>query len=223
MSTVTETDQPDEDQPDVLSPAAAKAEGKHRPRLTPRTSSPLTPAGFAALARLAAAATPGPWEDCIFAGDYAAAPDERGVHVPGAAEAYTKPDGTWHALHICRGMTGPNRAANAAYIAAACNAVPQLLAELDDAVRRLAQPPAYGPALREDLAALEHARWAHWMDYLFSVGTFNPDGTWTMPAEKVQRWQRQAATPYAALSEAEKDSDRAEVAKTLQLLGMEAA
>lgn len=72
--------------------------------------------------------------------------------------------------------------------------------------------------LREALAALEHARWGHWMDYQFSCGTFNADGSWTMPAAKVARWQRQAATPYADLSEGEKDSDRAEADQTLQIL-----
>jgi len=74
------------------------------------------------------------------------------------------------------------------------------------------------PNLYEQLAAQEHERWAHWMTYLFSRGTFNADGTWTMPAWAVDRWQRQAATPYRELSEPEKDSDRAEAAKTLALL-----
>ena len=56
------------------------------------------------------------------------------------------------------------------------------------------------------------------MAYQFSTGTFHPDGTWTMPAWAVERWQRQAATPYTDLSEAEKESDRAEVDKTLAVL-----
>jgi hypothetical protein len=74
------------------------------------------------------------------------------------------------------------------------------------------------PDLREQLADLEHARWSHWMRWMFDCGTTNADGTWTMPADKVERWQRQMNTPYAGLSEREKDSDRAEVDKTLALI-----
>lgn len=44
---------------------------------------------------------------------------------------------------------------------------------------------------REALADLEHDRWSRWMRHQFSKGTFNDDGTWTMPAESVDRWKRQ--------------------------------
>lgn len=56
------------------------------------------------------------------------------------------------------------------------------------------------------------------MDYLFSKGVFNEDGSWTMPAWAVERWKRQAATPYAELSEPEKDSDRTEADKFLKVI-----
>jgi hypothetical protein len=56
------------------------------------------------------------------------------------------------------------------------------------------------------------------MKYLFSKGTFNGDGTWTMPKWAVDRWQRQMNTPYAELSEAEQDSDRSEADKFIAIL-----
>ncbi len=84
----------------------------------------------------------------------------------------------------------------------------------------LAPVPLPDERLREALAALEHARWSRWMEYLFSVGTVHADGTWTMPAEKVARWRRQMHTAYRDLSEPEKDSDRAEADQTRALLGL---
>lgn len=74
--------------------------------------------------------------------------------------------------------------------------------------------------LRERLADLEHERWSSWMRWMFTTGTFNADGTWTMPAALVERWQRQMNTPYAELSEREKDSDRKEVDKTLAVMSV---
>jgi len=73
--------------------------------------------------------------------------------------------------------------------------------------------------LLEQLADQEHTRWSHWMTYLFSQGTFNEDGTWTMPGDKVKHWQRQMLLDYADLTEQEKASDRAEARHTLWLLG----
>lgn len=72
--------------------------------------------------------------------------------------------------------------------------------------------------LREELAELAHDQWARWMKYLFSKGTFNEDGTWTMPRDSVLRWQRQMKTPYSELSEKEKESDRAEADKFLEVI-----
>ena len=70
--------------------------------------------------------------------------------------------------------------------------------------------------MREKLAELVHnSQWSGWMRYLFSKGTFNDDGTWTMPAWAVERWRRQMETPYFELSESEKDSDRSEADKFL--------
>lgn len=52
---------------------------------------------------------------------------------------------------------------------------------------------------RDRLADYAHTAWAGWMQYLFSVATRNPDGTVTLPAWAVARWERQMATAYADL------------------------
>lgn len=64
--------------------------------------------------------------------------------------------------------------------------------------------------LRETLAVYAHTAWAGWMEYLFRFGTINEDGTFTMQADKVERWQRQMNTPYDQLTEQERNSDRME-------------
>ena len=71
---------------------------------------------------------------------------------------------------------------------------------------------------REILAELAHAQWSGWMEYLFSKGVVNADGTWTMPSWAVERWQRQMKTPYNELSFDEKESDRKEADKFLAVL-----
>lgn len=72
--------------------------------------------------------------------------------------------------------------------------------------------------LLERLAATQHEIWAHWMEYLFSVSRANPDGSVTIPAEKVARWRTQMRTTYAALAESEKESDREQAVKVLAAL-----
>ena len=69
---------------------------------------------------------------------------------------------------------------------------------------------------RERLASLCHEQWSGWMRYLFSKGTFNEDGTWTMPAWAVTRWLGQTKTEYGFLSEDEKESDRKEADKFIE-------
>jgi|SRR5579885_240478 len=78
-------------------------------------------------------------------------------------------------------------------------------------------------ALIEALADKEHASWARWMDYLFSkcLEVPTPDGRNTemvIPMGLVERWKRQVVTPYADLSEQEKESDRKEVAHILPII-----
>jgi len=72
--------------------------------------------------------------------------------------------------------------------------------------------------LRESLADLVHKQWSSWMKYLFEKGTFNEDGTWTMPGWAVTRWTRQMETPFSDLPEIEKDTDRKEADRYLKLL-----
>jgi len=72
--------------------------------------------------------------------------------------------------------------------------------------------------LREELADWQHAIWAHWMSYLFGVCQHNEDGSVTIPADKVERWMRQQVTPYSALTEEERESDREQADKILAVL-----
>jgi len=84
---------------------------------------------------------------------------------------------------------------------------------------------------REILAALEHDQWAHWTRYMLEV--LQPlvclgrgvileaaahgfvDSEAIKAVEAIKRWNRQIETPYADLSEKEKDSDRAWANKVL--------
>ena len=72
--------------------------------------------------------------------------------------------------------------------------------------------------LREQLADIQHAIWAHWMGYMFGCGEFRKDGTWVMPAEKLERWWRQKETPYSELSDKERESDRHQADKALAVV-----
>ncbi|MBX9822590.1 hypothetical protein [Afipia birgiae] len=67
--------------------------------------------------------------------------------------------------------------------------------------------------LVEELAAIEHERWAHWQKYVHGKGHRQPDGSLILPADLVSHWERQMATRYHDLSENEKRSDREQVMK----------
>jgi len=71
---------------------------------------------------------------------------------------------------------------------------------------------------REQLAAYAHEAWSGWMRYLFSLSTYPDSSGAKIPGELVERWLRQLNTPYIDLSEAEKDSDRAEADKMLDIV-----
>lgn len=72
--------------------------------------------------------------------------------------------------------------------------------------------------MRELLAALCHIQWSGWMKYQFSQGTFNDDGTWTMPAWAVYRWTLLMEMSYSDMPEDEKDKDREEADRFLALI-----
>jgi hypothetical protein len=65
--------------------------------------------------------------------------------------------------------------------------------------------------LREKLASLEHAQWAHWARYLIESGYLTDE-------TKVAQWGRQINTPYEELSEAEKELDREWADKVIEVL-----
>jgi hypothetical protein len=64
--------------------------------------------------------------------------------------------------------------------------------------------------LLEKLAALEHVQWAHWTRYMLG----------NLTDTNLSRWEHQCDTPYSALSEKEKDSDRTWALKVLSVLGV---
>lgn len=77
--------------------------------------------------------------------------------------------------------------------------------------------------LREDLAALEHNQWALWTRYMLAA--LQPlmmpvpcDDTSALAMRRLEGWQRQVDTPYAELSEDEKDKDREWADRVLHLL-----
>lgn len=76
---------------------------------------------------------------------------------------------------------------------------------------------------REKLAEYAHEAWSDWMRYMFSKGKviegrIDEGGAVLLPAWAVDRWQRQMNTPYADLSEKEKELDRAEADKILAII-----
>lgn len=75
-----------------------------------------------------------------------------------------------------------------------------------------------GTKMIEELAEFAHNQWSGWMIYLFSKCTLNDDGTMTIPVWAVERWQRQAQTHYLDLPDDEKESDRKEARKVLEIM-----
>lgn len=73
-------------------------------------------------------------------------------------------------------------------------------------------------SLKEDLADIQHQIWSHWMRYMLDSGRENEDGTWTMPADKLDRWTRWMITDYDDLTEKEKESDRHQADKVLDVM-----
>jgi hypothetical protein len=72
--------------------------------------------------------------------------------------------------------------------------------------------------LIEKLANVEHERWSHWQRYLHSKCEPNSDGSLVIPANLAEQWKSQMNTPYSALSESEKESDREQVRRYLPII-----
>ena len=60
--------------------------------------------------------------------------------------------------------------------------------------------------------------WSHWQRYLHSTCERTDDGSLVIPAHLVERWETQMDTPYSALSEEEKESDREQVRRYLPII-----
>jgi hypothetical protein len=75
-----------------------------------------------------------------------------------------------------------------------------------------------GPDILEELAAIEHERWAHWQSYMHERCLRRADGSLVVPPELVLRWERLIATPYAELTELERESDREQVRRYMPAL-----
>ena len=55
------------------------------------------------------------------------------------------------------------------------------------------------------------------MEYLFQKSTENKEGTVTIPKSYVDRWKRQMNTKYSRLTDDEKESDRIEARKFINI------
>jgi hypothetical protein len=80
--------------------------------------------------------------------------------------------------------------------------------------------PAGMEGLIEQLAAIEHERWADWQKWCHKVlrEQLNPNSAHNDLEDVLVRWDKQIAKSYAELSEAEKQSDRDQVMRYLPLL-----
>jgi hypothetical protein len=86
--------------------------------------------------------------------------------------------------------------------------------------------PDTSTELRENLADYAHEVWSGWMRWMFKEGGIRKEieyengrwaTVWIMKPEKYDRWQRQMNTVYGALPEPEKESDRAEADKMIDI------
>ena len=63
----------------------------------------------------------------------------------------------------------------------------------------------------EQLATIEHQRWANWQKYVHSKLVPYTYGNKVMECSDFEHWQKEIDTPYDELTEAQKQSDRDEV------------
>ena len=76
--------------------------------------------------------------------------------------------------------------------------------------------PTNEQELREQLAAIEHERWADWQKWCHKVLRENNPSP--EQGDILERWDRQIETPYADLTELEKQSDREQVDRYWHLI-----
>ena len=67
----------------------------------------------------------------------------------------------------------------------------------------------------EELASIEHNRWAHWQKYVHESSKKLSDGSLVIPANLAQQWDQKIRLSYEDLSEEDKGSDRDQVRKYL--------
>lgn len=72
--------------------------------------------------------------------------------------------------------------------------------------------------IHEKLAELGHQRWARWQAYVFSISVRQANGEYAIPEKYVREWQQHIQTAYQDLPEAEKERDRKEALKTIEIL-----
>ena len=83
-----------------------------------------------------------------------------------------------------------------------------------DAIRKVLE----SEQLVDELAAIEHERWAHWQRYVHDHCERQQDGSLVIPAELAARWEAQIETRYVQLTEREKASDREQVRRNLPVI-----
>ncbi|TQK29868.1 hypothetical protein [Arthrobacter sp. SLBN-53] len=83
-----------------------------------------------------------------------------------------------------------------------------------DAIRKVLE----SEQLVDELAAVEHERWAHWQRYVHDNCERQQDGSLVIPAGLAARWEAQIETPYVELTERERDSDREQVLRYLPVI-----
>jgi len=70
----------------------------------------------------------------------------------------------------------------------------------------------------EKLSDLEHKRWAKWQKYLHSKCIKKSDNSLLIPVKMVDHWENQIYTNYEDLSDHEKESDKSEARKNIQII-----
>jgi hypothetical protein len=68
------------------------------------------------------------------------------------------------------------------------------------------------------LADKEHESWSNWMIWLFKVCESTKDESVIIPPYLVERWKRQAVTPFRNLTPEEQESDIKEVMKIMPII-----